>query len=69
MCAQQPRSENMKKSEKKTTETTTCRPPREAPPQGMKWIFRPWRRLPDGTIQRASQFGLRAFPMLVPVDE
>jgi hypothetical protein len=54
---------------KKTESTTTTRPSREAPPPGMKWIFRPWRRLPNGTIQRAAQFGLRAFPMLVPADE
>lgn len=34
-------------------------------PDGMKLIFRPYRRLKDGTILWARQCGCRAFPMLV----
>ncbi len=39
------------------------------PPPGWKYIFRPWRRDPHtGCILYASQFGLKAWPILVPAD-
>lgn len=34
-------------------------------PDGMKLVFRPWRRTKDGKILWAKQYGLRAWPMLV----
>lgn len=40
--------------------------PEEAPP-GYRWIFRPWKTLPDGTRVYAASYGKRAFKFLVPV--
>lgn len=38
--------------------------PNAAPP-GKKWVFRPYITKKDGTRLFASQFGKRAFPILV----
>lgn len=35
-------------------------------PEGMKVVFRPYRTLPNGQVLWAKQYGLRAWPMLVP---
>ena len=35
-------------------------------PEGMKVVFRPYRTLPNGKVLWAKQYGLRAWPMLVP---
>lgn len=36
------------------------------PPPGYRYIFRPWRRDRNGRVVYAYQFGLKAFPILVP---
>lgn len=35
--------------------------------EGYKLVFRPWITLRDGRKLFASQFGKRAFPLVVPV--
>ncbi len=47
------------------TNPTSCKPTRETAPPGKKWIFRPWRTLPDGRRIYAKQYGKRAFALLV----
>ncbi len=38
-------------------------------PKGMKLIFRPYRTNPKTKkTEYASQYGMRAFPMLVPIE-
>lgn len=34
-------------------------------PDGMKLVFRPWRKLPNGKVLWAKHYGLRAWPMVV----
>ena len=36
-------------------------------PDGMKLVFRPWRTTAGGKVLWAKHYGLRAWPMLVPV--
>jgi len=36
-------------------------------PEGFKLVFRPWITLKSGRRLYASQFGKRAFPLVVPV--
>lgn len=38
-------------------------------PDGFKLVFRPWITRKDGTRIYASQFGKRAFPLVVPADK
>lgn len=33
--------------------------------EGRKLIFRPWRRMPDGSILWARNYGLKAWPIWV----
>jgi len=36
-------------------------------PPGRRYIFRPWRRCPKtGRRIHASEYGLKAFPILIP---
>lgn len=37
-------------------------------PEGHKLVFRPWITLKNGKKLFASQFGKRAFPLVVPVE-
>lgn len=36
-------------------------------PEGYLLIFRPWKKLKNGTIIFAKTYGFRAFPMIVKV--
>jgi hypothetical protein len=37
------------------------------PPPGYRYVFRPWRRDPaTGQILYASNYGIKAWPILVP---
>jgi len=47
---------------------TQCRPKNEERP-GKKLIFRAWKQLPDGTRVYARQYGMRAFPIWVDIEE
>lgn len=49
--------------------SNNCKPTREPPPPGKKYIFRSWLMRPDGRRIYAKQYGKRAWPLLVDVDE
>ena len=36
-------------------------------PDGYRYIFRTWKKGPDGRIMHASAYGLKAWPILVPL--
>jgi hypothetical protein len=42
-----------------------CKPTREAPPPGKKYIYRPWKTLPDGRRIYAWQYRKRVLRLLV----
>ena len=50
--------------------TSSEKPPSDSEPPGEPtYIFRPWRRLPDGTVLWAKQFGKKAWRIPVSAND
>ena len=46
---------------------TAKKKPRRVAPPGWMYVFRPWITSPSGQILWARNYGLKAWPILVPV--